>query len=139
MAIKKNFSSAEYLYNNNDLENAKKICQSILIENDENLNAINLIIDINIKQEKFDEALKYINVAINADTLNFKPYFKKSLVLQKLKKSEEALQSADKAISLNNKHPEIFNLKGIIHENLNEDKKALESWNRAILIKENYA
>ena len=36
MAIKKNFSSAEYFYNNNDLGNAKKVCQSILTENIKN-------------------------------------------------------------------------------------------------------
>ena len=111
MAIKKNFSSAEYFYNNNDLGNAKKVCQSILTENNKNLDAINLIADINIKEEEFDEAIKYIDMAINID----------------------------KAIVLNKKNPEVFNLKAIIHEYLNEDKKALENWNKAIELKENYA
>jgi hypothetical protein len=32
MAINKNLSSAEYFYNNNDLEAAKKICKTILID-----------------------------------------------------------------------------------------------------------
>ena len=139
MAIKKNFSSAEYFYNNNDLVNAEKICKSILIENNSNLDAINLLAQINIKHDKFDEALKYINLSINEDNNNYKSYFKKSLILQSLKKSEEALQSLEKAISLNDEIPEIFNLKAIIHENLNEDKKAIENWNKAISIKEDYA
>ena len=139
MAIKKNFSSAEYFYNNNDLGNAKKVCQSILTKNNKNLDAINLIADINIKQEEFDEAIKYIDMAINIDCDNFKHYFKKSLVLQRLKKSSEALKSIDQAIVLNKKNPEVFNLKAIIHEYLNEDKKALENWNKAIELKENYA
>ena len=139
MAIKKNFSSAEYFYNNNDLGNAKKVCQSILTENNKNLDAINLIADINIKEEEFDEAIKYIDMAINIDSDNFKHYFKKSLVLQRLKSSSEALESIDKAIVLNKKNPEVFNLKAIIHEYLNEDKKALENWNKAIELKENYA
>ena len=139
MAIKKNFSSAEYFYNNNDLGNAKKVCQSILTENNKNLDAINLIADINIKEEEFDEAIKYIDMAINIDSDNFKHYFKKSLVLQRLKSSSEALKSIDKAIVLNKKNPEVFNLKAIIHEYLNEDKKALENWNKAIELKENYA
>ena len=139
MAIKNNFSSAEYFYNNNDLGNAKKVCENILSENNKNLDAINLIADINIKQEEFDEALKYIDIAINIDSDNFKHYFKKSLVLQRLKKSPDALKSIDRAIFLNKKNAEIFNLKAIIHENLNEDKKALENWNKAIELKKNYA
>lgn len=139
MAIKKNFSSAEYFYNNNDLGNAKKVCESILTENNKNLDAINLITNINIKQEELDEAIKYIEIAINIDSDNFKHYFKKSLVLQRLKKSSEALESIDRAIFLNKNNPEIFNLKAIIHENLSEDKKALENWYRAIELKENYA
>ena len=139
MAIKKNFSSAEYFYNNNDLGNAKKVCESILTENNKNLDAINLITNINIKQEELDEAIKYIDIAINIDSDNFKHYFKKSLVLQRLKKSSEALESIDRAIVLNKKNPEIFNLKAIIHENLSEDKKALENWDKAIELKENYA
>ena len=78
-------------------------------------------------------------MAINIDSDNFKHYFKKSLVLQRLKSSSEALKSIDKAIVLNKKNPEVFNLKAIIHEYLNEDKKALENWNKAIELKENYA
>ena len=64
MAINKNFSSAEYFYNSNDLDASKKICKNILNDNNQNLDAINLIVKINIKQENFEEALKYSKLSI---------------------------------------------------------------------------
>ena len=85
MAINKNFASAEYFYNNNDLEAAKKICKTILIDNNLNLDAMNLITKINIKQENFDEALKYSNLSIGEDDKNYNTYFIRSLICQKLR------------------------------------------------------
>ncbi len=139
MSIKKNFSSAEFFYNKNDLDNAIKICNSILTEDNNNLDAINLLVDINLKLKNFTEALKYIDSSIDKDNKNFKSFFKKSILLLNLKKTKEALQNIDHAIYLNGKNPELFNLKGIIHENLNEDKIALENWNKAISFKKDYA
>jgi len=85
MAINKNFSSAEYFYNNNDLEASKKICKTILNDNNQDLDAINLIVRINIKQENFAEALKYSKLSIEKDDKSYKAYFIRSLIYQKLK------------------------------------------------------
>jgi len=139
MAINKNFSSAEYFYNNNDLEASKKICKTILNDNNQDLDAINLIVRINIKQENFAEALKYSKLSIEKDDKSYKAYFIRSLIYQKLKKSDKALENLDKAINLNKNHAESFNLKAIIYEGLNDDKKALENWNRAIELNKDYA
>jgi len=139
MAIKKNIAAAEYFYQNNDFENAKLVCKAILKDDNKNVNAIILLADINIKSEKYDKALTYINEAINEDDGNYKIYFKKSLILYKLTKFKEALENNEKSIKLNSKNEEAYNLKAIILENLNEDKKALESWNKAIEIKPDYA
>ena len=139
MAINKNFSSAEYFYNSNDLDASKKICKNILNDNNQNLDAINLIVKINIKQENFEEALKYSKLSIEKDDKSYKTYFIRSLIYQRLKKSDEALKNLDKAISLNKNHAESFNLKAIIYEGLNDDKKALENWDRAIELKKDYA
>ena len=85
MAINKNLSSAEYFYNNNDLEAAKKICKTILIDDNQDLNALDLITKINIKQENFEEALKYSNLSISKEDKNYNTYFIRSLIYQRLK------------------------------------------------------
>ncbi len=139
MAINKNLASAKYFYDNNDLEAAKKICESVLNNNNKSLEALNLITLINIKKENFGEALKYSNLIIQIDDKNYEAFFKKAMILQRLKKSEEALQNLDSAISLNKNQAELFNLKAIIHESLGEDQKALESWHKATEIRKDYA
>ena len=139
MAINKNLSSAEYFYNNNDLEAAKKICKTILINDNQDLNALDLITKINIKQENFEEALKYSNLSIGKEDKNYNAYFIRSLIYQRLKKSDEALESLDKVIELNKSHAESYNLKAIIYEGLGNDEKALENWDNAIKIKKDYA
>ena len=139
MAINKNLSSAEYFYNNNDLEAAKKICKTILIDDNQDLNALDLITKINIKQENFEEALKYSNLSISKEDKNYNTYFIRSLIYQRLKKSDEALESLDKVIELNKSHAESYNLKAIIYEGLGNDEKALENWDNAIKIKKDYA
>ena len=45
-----------------NLEAAKKICKTILIDDNQDLKALDLITKINIKQENFEEALKYSNL-----------------------------------------------------------------------------
>jgi len=114
MAINKNLASAKYFYDNNDLEAAKKICESVLNNNNKSLEALNLITLINIKKENFGEALKYLNLIIQIDDKNYEAFFKKAMILQRLKKSEEALQNLDSAISLNKNQAELFNLKAIL-------------------------
>ena len=139
MAINKNLASAKYFYDNNDLEAAKKICETILNNNKQNLEAINLITLINIKKENFQEALKYSNLASQLDDKNYENFFKNAMILQRLNKSDEALKNLELAINLNKKKAELYNLKAIIHENLGEDQKALENWGKAIKIKKDYA
>ena len=108
MAIKKNIAAAEYFYQNNDFENAKLVCKAILKDDNKNVNAIILLADINIKSEKYDKALTYINEAINEDDGNYKIYFKKSLILYKLTKFKEALENNEKSIKLNSKNEEAY-------------------------------
>ncbi len=139
MAINKNLSSAKYFYDNNDLEAAKKICETVLSNNNQSLEALNLITLINIKKENFEEALKYSNLIIQIDDKNYEHFFKKAMILQRLKKSDAALKNLELAINLNKNQAELFNLKAIIHENLGEDQKALENWDKAIEIKKDYA
>tara|TARA_Y100000590_G_scaffold150951_1_gene173423 strand:+ start:10812 stop:12947 length:2136 start_codon:yes stop_codon:yes gene_type:complete len=139
MAINKNLASAKYFYDNNDLEAAKKICETVLNNNKQNLEAINLITLINIKKENFQEALKYSNLASQLDDKNYENFFKNAMILQRLNKSDEALKNLELAINLNKKKAELYNLKAIIHENLGEDQKALENWGKAIKIKKDYA
>ena len=139
MAIKKNLSSAEFFYKNNNIVKAREICESLLEENKKDLNTINLLIDINIKIEKFDRALEYINKALKINSQNYKLFFKKGIVLFKLNKFEDALENSNKTINLNNNFAEAYNLKAVIYENLNNDKEALNNWDKAIKINPKYS
>jgi len=64
MNIKKNLLSAQAFYINNDLESAKKICESLLRDDKNNFSVIELLIDINIKSENYIEALKFLEKII---------------------------------------------------------------------------
>jgi len=139
MNINKILLSAQNFYKNNDLKNAKKLCETILKSNKNHLSTIDLLVDINIKYENFKEALRLINKAIELNNKNYLIYFKKSFILFRINNYDQALQNLNQAINLNPAYKEAYNFKAIILSNMNKVNNAIENWTKAINIDNDYA
>ena len=67
------------------------------------------------KNEKFEEAIKYINKAIIQDPNNYKIYLNKALALVYIRNFDEAIKSFEEAEKINPNDKSIWYNKGLTY------------------------
>ncbi len=87
-----------------DLQEAKKALQSILILDSKNLDAIHRLGYISLREEDFQEAMQRYKEAIEIDTDDDLAYDALANILHKLKSEEEAIEHHKKAIKLDGEY-----------------------------------
>ena len=81
-----------------------------------------------IKEEKYEEALDYLNKAIKTYPNDSRFYSNRSLTYIFLSKFNEALEDAEKSISLNPEKVFAYYYKGKALEGLKRNKEALDAY-----------
>jgi len=86
------------------------------------------------EQEKYDEAIKYYDMAIKIGPEFAEIWNNRGNALLKLKKYDEAIECYDKAIEINPKDADVWNGKGVALYMLKKYDEAIECYDKAIEI-----
>ena len=129
---------AVVLFENNNLESAKKICLEIYKKNPNNFNNLRLLNFIYYRKKDFLNALNIINKVIEINPNFAEAYNEKGGALNELKKLELAIESYDKAIKINPNYAEAYYNKGVVLQNSRKLESAIESYDKAIKINANF-
>lgn len=82
--------------------------------------------------EKFQEALEYINKAIQVDKLNKELYVEKSIILANLSQYDEAIEALQKALKIDKSYAEAYFHYGNICLLKGDETLGIENFNKAI-------
>ena len=87
----------------------------------------------------YDEAIEYLNKAIELNPYHSGAYNNLALVYYAIKEYDKSLNYFNYSLSLNNKDPKTYNSRGTCKEKLEDYKGALEDYNKAIELNPNYS
>ena len=128
------FKKAVNLYENNKINEAKKICLKFYIKNPNHFDNLRLLNFIHFKNKDFSTALDFINKAIKLNPNFAEAYNEQGNALNELKKLEEAIKSYDNAIKINPKYADAYYNKGLVLHELKKLESAVENYDKAIKI-----
>ena len=129
--MEKNFQEAFELHKNGNLQEAKKIYESILEETPNDFNCLHHLGLIAKNNKEYLSAFELISQAITINQNSAAAYFNLGNVLKKLNKINDAIASYDKAINIKPDH-ELFFLKGRACYEINKLEDALISYDESI-------
>ena len=130
----KNFQDAFEHHKNGNLQEAKKIYESILEETPNDFNCLHHLGLIAKNNKEYLSAFELISKAITINPNVSAAHFNLGNVLKKLNKINDAITSYDKAIHIKPDH-ELYFLKGIALYELKKFDGALASYNESIKLK----
>ena len=130
----KNFQDAFEHHKNGNLQEAKKIYESILEETPNDFNCLHHLGLIAKNNKEYLSAFELISKAITINPNVSAADFNLGNVLKKLNKINDAITSYDKAIHIKPDH-ELYFLKGIALYELKKFDDALISYNESIKLK----
>ncbi|OJJ13927.1 hypothetical protein BKI52_44990 [marine bacterium AO1-C] len=92
-----------------------------------------------IKANKFKEAVKLLDKAIELSPQSAQLYVKRALSLRSLKKDKKALQDCKKAIELDDKSTDAYYQQGMVYAAMKDFQEAVASFRQALTIDKDYA
>ena len=128
------FKKAVDLYENDKLNDAKKICSKIYKKNPNHFDNLRLLNFIHFKNKDFSTALDFINKAIKIKPNFAEAYNEQGNALNELKKLEEAIKSYNNAININPKYADAYYNKGLVLHELKKLESAVQNYDKAIKI-----
>ena len=132
--MEKKFQDAFEHHKNGNLQEAKKIYESILEETPNDFNCLHHLGLIAKNNKEYLSASKLISQAIALNPNNAAAHYNLGNVLKELNKINEAITSYDKAINIKPDH-ELYFLKGMALYELKKFDGALISYNESIKLK----
>ena len=135
--MEKLYNKALDLFEKQELDKAKEICQKILKENSKDLNTLLLIGVIAFKKKKYLKSIEIFDYAIQFYPKIVDLYLNKTLALISAEKYSDALDCCEKVITLDKNNYKNFNLKGLIFLKQNKIKDALDNFKKSIKIDSN--
>ena len=128
------FKKAVDLYENDKLNDAKKICSKIYKKNPNHFDNLRLLNFIHFKNKDFSTALDFINKAIKINPNFAEAYNEQGNALNELKKLEEAIKSYNNAININPEYADAYYNKGLVFHELKKLESAVQNYDKAIKI-----
>ena len=132
----KNFQDAFEHHKNGNLQEAKKIYESILEETPNDFNCLHHLGLIAKNNKEYLSAFELISKAITINPNIASAHFNLGNVLKDLNKINDAIESYDKAISIKPDH-ELYLLKGIALYEIKKFNEALASYDESIKLNPN--
>ncbi|MDY0219607.1 MAG: tetratricopeptide repeat protein [Desulfobacterium sp.] len=133
------YESALQLYNRGDYNSAIKECESILFNDNENIDALNLLGQINFKTQNLKRALDYYAKALSIDPDSYMVLNNAGRALEGLGEYLKALELYEKAMAMEPAIPEILINIGNTKAALNHTEQAISYYKRALRFKPDYA
>ncbi len=101
-------------YQTNNFEEAYRLCDLILKQDNSNVVALHLFGILDALRRNFPKALESLDRALALSPHNPDLYVDKGKILIETGQSEDALFCFDKALAINGRHPVALDLKGSI-------------------------
>ena len=136
--MKYELKEAVTLFENNKIENAKKICLNIYNSDPNNFDNLRLLNFIYYREKNFSKALEVINKVIKINPNFAEAYNEKGGALNELKKLESSIKCYDQAIKINPSYAHAYYNKGVVLQSLRKLESAIESYDQAIKIIPNF-
>ncbi|MBI9087698.1 MAG: tetratricopeptide repeat protein [Desulfobacterium sp.] len=133
------FNRASQFYSNRDFSNAIKECESILANDTNNINVLNLLGQINFQTQNHQKALDYYGKVLSIDPAYAVTLNNAGRVFEALGNYLKALEFYQKAAELHPEIPEILVNIGNTNAALNNDQQAISYYKQALKIRPNYA
>ena len=121
-------------YQTNNFEEAYRLCDLILKQDNSNVVALHLFGILDALRRNFPKALESLDRALALSPHNPDLYVDKGKILIETGQSEDALFCFDKALAINGRHPVALDLKGSILLLLKRPAETLEIFDRLIQI-----
>lgn len=87
-----------------------------------------------MKQEKFDEAVKYYSKAIELDGQNAVYYCNRAAAYSKMESHKEALDDCEHALEIDPQYSKAYGRKGLAHTALNQHIEARQCYQKALML-----
>lgn len=137
--MKNKFNYIVQLVNSNLFKKAEKETRLLLKNNKDNLDLLNILCAVLLKQSKFEESLIYFEKIINHEDKNHSTYNNYGSAFIGLHRYEEAKNSFIKAINLKNDYFQAYNNLGISYSKLEQYDQAINAYKESLKIKNDYA
>jgi tetratricopeptide (TPR) repeat protein len=116
-------------------QEAAALFEAVLARRPGHFHALHMLGVAALHNERPEEALRYLDEAIEIDADEAGAHYNRGMVLQALKRPEEALTSFDRALALKTDFFEAWNNRGLALRDLKQPEQALESYRRALAIR----
>ena len=127
------------LHKKGQLKEAEKLYKSILKSSSSNFEVIHLLGIIKIQLKQFEEAIVWLDKAININPNNHSVFNNLGVCYKELKKYNEALNNFQNSIKIKPDYAEAYNNLAIIYKSLENYEEAIKNYNKAIKLKPDYA
>jgi tetratricopeptide (TPR) repeat protein len=117
-----------------DIERAIFLCQSILAEKPDHLDALNLLATLAFQRKSFGVCIEACDAAIKIDSSNPKFHTTKASAQQNLNRNDAALASYDCALAIAPDIADTWFSRGLLLQSMNRNSDALFSYNRTLVL-----
>lgn len=118
---------------------AKKVITQLIINEEKNLDALNIMGAILFSENNYYDAIVYFDKIIQLNPNYADAWYNKAITLHDLKRFEEAINNYDKTIKLNPDYFKAWSNKGIVLHDLKRYEEALYNYDKAIELNPNYS
>jgi tetratricopeptide (TPR) repeat protein len=132
------FNDAVSALNGGDLPRAEKLFRRVLRAEGSNVAALNLLVVVLMRLQRFSEAEPLIARATSINQNSEISFYNYGLISKWLNKPQQALEQFSKAIQLNSNAPESWNNRGVIFNDLKQHDLALADFDRSISLNPRY-
>lgn len=139
MALQELLHQALKAQNAGNFAQAERLYLGVLTADPRNFNANHLLGIMRFQQGQNDEALSFLDAALEAVPYAAEALAHHGLVLHALARNSEALASLEKALAVKPGHAEALNHRGMVLRTLGRQDEALASLNAALAIDPDYA
>jgi predicted O-linked N-acetylglucosamine transferase (SPINDLY family) len=120
-------------------DTAERLFGQVLRKQPRHVGALNLLSVLLIKLERFDEAEKYVRLALKENSGSDATFYNYGLILKALKRPTEALQRFNEALAINPSIAETWNNRGTVFNDMKLYRDAIADFDKAISLNPRYA
>ena len=132
VALADKIDTARALLERGQLDAAMSICRDLLVAGPDRQESICLAGEISAKKGDTYEALAAYSRAIQLNSTNPLPYYKRANLLRDCGRFEESLADYSKAIALDPNYARAYCNRGVVLQHLHRPEEARQSYDRAI-------
>jgi hypothetical protein len=129
---------AAFLFGSGDLDEAERVCRSILRMDPRHFYAVHLLATLALRRGDAQECVRIATRALQIDPRHVEVLCNRGAALRMLNRLDEAIADYDRALAVAPDSAEALNNRGVALAALNRHDEALASYSRALEVKPDY-